>query len=192
MRQAISKLLVFFFFLPSIALAHTGIGQATGFTHGFWHPIGGVDHILAMVAVGLWATQSGGRTLWVFPCVFVGIMSLGAALKFTGIPAPLIEEWILISIFILGILIAGAFKISLLYSSLIVGLFAIVHGYAHGAEIPESISAVSYAVGFALATAMLHLAGIGLGMFMQKINLQTINRFAGAVIAMSGIYLAIS
>ena len=136
MRQTIYKLLVMFFFLPDIAFAHTGVGETTGFMHGFSHPIGGVDHILAMVAVGLWATQIGGRALWVVPCTFVGVMVLGGVLGFTGIHMPFVEEGILVSILILGVLIAGAFKIPLMYSSLIVGLFAIFHGYAHGTEMP--------------------------------------------------------
>lgn len=192
MRQTISKLLVLFLLLPGIAFAHTGVGETTGFMHGFSHPIGGADHMLAMVAVGLWAAQIGGRALWFVPCTFVSVMVLGGILGFTGVPVPFVEEGILVSILILGILIVGAFKVPVVYSSLIVGLFAIFHGHAHGAEMPESISAASYAVGFALATAILHLAGIGLGMLIQKANLQSVSRFAGGAIALSGIYLTIS
>ena len=192
MKQSLSKILVLSLMFPTLAFAHTGVGQTTGFMHGFGHPVGGADHILAMVAVGLWAAQIGGRALWVVPCTFVSIMVLGGILGFSGVHAPFVEEGILVSILILGILIAGAFKLPLVYSSLLVGIFAIFHGHAHGAEMPESIGAASYAVGFALATAMLHLAGIGLGMLMKKINMQTVTRFAGAAIAVSGIYLAIS
>ncbi len=192
MKQTISKFLVLFLFLPGIALAHTGIGQSTGFMHGFGHPIGGADHVLAMVAVGLWAAQIGGRALWVVPCTFVGVMVLGGVLGVTGVPVPCVDAGILVSILILGVLIAGAFKLHLVYSGIIVGMFAIFHGHAHGAEMPNSISAASYVVGFALATAMLHLAGIGLGMLMQKTNLQTVRRVAGGSIALSGIYLAIA
>ena len=192
MRQTISKVLVLFFFLPCIALAHTGIGQPTGFMHGFGHPIGGFDHILAMVAVGLWAAQIGGRALWVVPCTFVGVMVLGGVLGFTGVPVPFVEEGILVSILVLGVLIAGALKLPLVFSSLLVGLFAIFHGHAHGAEMPFSIGASSYAAGFAVATAMLHLAGIGLGMLLQKTNLQMMGRVAGGAIALSGLYLVFS
>ena len=192
MKQSLSKMLVLSLMFPTLAFAHTGVGQITGFMHGFGHPVGGADHILAMVAVGLWAAQIGGRALWVVPCTFVSIMVLGGILGFSGVLVPFVEEGILVSILILGILIAGAFKLPLVYSSLLVGIFAIFHGHAHGAEMPESIGAASYAVGFALATAMLHLAGIGLGMLMKKINMQTVTRFAGAAIAVSGIYLAIS
>ena len=192
MKQSLSKMLVLSLMFPTLAFAHTGVGQTTGFMHGFGHPVGGADHILAMVAVGLWAAQIGGRALWVVPCTFVSIMVLGGILGFSGVLVPFVEEGILVSILILGILIAGAFKLPLVYSSLLVGIFAIFHGHAHGAEMPESIGAASYAVGFALATAMLNLAGIGLGMLMKKINMQTVTRFAGAAIAVSGIYLAIS
>jgi len=152
MEQTISKLSLLFFFLPGIALAHTGAGQTTGFMYGFGHPIGGADHMLAMVAVGLWAAQIGGRALWIVPGTFVGVMLIGGILGFTGIPVPFVEEGILVSILILGILIVGAFKLPLAYSSMIVGLFAVFHGHAHGAEMPETLSAAWYAVGFALAT----------------------------------------
>lgn len=192
MKQSVSKFFVLLIVFPSLALAHTGVGETTGLMHGFGHPIGGADHMLAMIAVGLWAAQIGGRALWVVPCTFVGVMVLGGVLGFMGLPVPFVEEGILVSILILGILIAGAFKIPLVYSSLIVGLFAIFHGHAHGAEMPESISAVSYAVGFALSTAILHVAGIGLGILMQKTNLHAVNRFVGGAIALSGVYLAIA
>lgn len=191
-KQALLKIFGCFFLLPGVALAHTGIGATTGFLHGLSHPISGADHMLAMVAVGLWAAQIGGRALWAVPCTFVGVMALGGVLGFTGFHVPFVEEGILVSVLILAIFIAGAFKLPLAYSCLIVGLFAIFHGHAHGAEMPASMSAASYAIGFALATAMLHLTGIGLGVLMQKANLQTVNRFAGAAIAVSGIYLAIS
>jgi urease accessory protein len=192
MKQPISKLIVLFLFLPGTALAHPGVGAATGFMHGFSHPISGADHLLAMVAVGLWASQIGGRALWAVPCTFVGVMVLGGVLGATGVAVPFVEEGILVSILILGVLIAGAFKLPLVYSSLIVGLFAIFHGHAHGAEMPASTEAASYAAGFAVATAMLHVAGIGLGMLLQKTNLQLISRVAGGAIALSGVYLAIS
>ena len=192
MKQPISKLIVLCLFLPGTALAHPGVGAATGFMHGFSHPISGADHLLAMVAVGLWASQIGGRALWAVPCTFVGVMVLGGVLGATGVAVPFVEEGILVSILILGVLIAGAFKLPLVYSSLIVGLFAIFHGHAHGAEMPASTEAASYAAGFAVATAMLHVAGIGLGMLLQKTNLQLISRVAGGAIALSGVYLAIS
>lgn len=192
MFKTISKLLILFFALPSLALAHTGVGDTTGFMHGFSHPIGGADHLLAMIAVGLWAAQIGGRALWVVPCTFVGVMLLGGVLGFSGVAIPFVEQGILLSILVLGVLIAGAFKLPTAYSCIIVGIFAVFHGHAHGTEMPASLSAGSYAIGFALATAMLHTAGIGLGSLMKQVNLHTISRFIGGAIALSGIYLSIA
>ncbi len=192
MSQSISKFAFLLLFLPGVALAHTGVGETTGFIHGVSHPIGGADHLLAMLAIGLWASQIGGRALWAVPCTFVAVMILGGILGFSGVTVPFIEEGILISVLIFGVLIAGAFKLPLVYSVLIVGFFAIFHGHAHGAEMPVAIGASLYIVGFAFATAILHLAGISLGVLLQKTNLPTVNRFAGGAIALSGIYLAIS
>ena len=190
MRQSISKFVFLPLFLPGVALAHTSVGETTGFMDGFSHPIGGADHLLAMLAVGLWASQIGGKALWAVPCTFVAVMILGGILSFSGIPVAFIEEGILISVLIFGVLIAAAFKLPLAYSVLIVAFFAIFHGYAHGTEMPVKIVAASYIVGFSVATAILHLAGIGLGILLQKTNQQTFNRFAGGAIALSGIYLA--
>ncbi len=192
MRQKILKIMIMLFFLPGMALAHTGVGDTTGFMHGVGHPVGGADHLLAMIAVGIWAAQVGGRALWVVPCTFVGVMIVGGVLGFSGVPLLFIEEGILLSVLILGVLIAGAFKLPLIYSALIVGSFAIFHGFAHGAEMPVAITAASYTAGFALATATLHLAGVGLSIYMSRINLPAVSRFAGGAIAFSGVYLAIS
>ncbi len=192
MRQRIFNIIITLFFLPGITLAHTGVGETTGLMHGFSHPIGGADHLLAMVAVGLWAAQIGGRALWVVPCTFVGVMIVGGILGFTGVPMPFIEQGILLSVLILGVLIAGAFRLPLVFSTYIVGFFALFHGHAHGAEMPAMITAASYTVGFAVATAILHLAGIGLGMFVSRIDLPAVSRFAGGAIALSGVYLAVA
>ena len=191
-KQALLKILSLLFLLPGVAIAHTGVGETTGFVHGFSHPTGGADHLLAMVAVGLWAAQIGGRALWVVPSTFVILMILGGALGFSGISVPFIEEGILVSVLVLGVLIAGAFKFPVIFSALIVGFFSLFHGHAHGTEMPVAIGAASYSIGFALATAMLHTAGIASGIILQKINLEKVNRFAGGAIALSGIYLAVS
>lgn len=173
--------------LPMAVFAHTGVGETTGFMHGFSHPIGGLDHMLVMVAVGIWASQMGKKALWVVPSSFVGVMVIGGVLGFSGIEIPFVEEGILVSVLVLGMLVAGAFKLPLLYNSLIVGVFALFHGHAHGAEMPETLSAMTYALGFALSTAMLHISGMGLGMFTQKIRLPKINRVAGVAITLSGL-----
>ncbi|MFT6985330.1 MAG: urease accessory protein [Psychromonas sp.] len=192
MKQSISKFVSLLLLLPGAVFAHTGVGETTGFLHGLGHPIGGADHFIAMIAVGLWAVQIGGRALWAVPGTFVVVMILGGILGFSGVRVPFIEEGILVSVLILGVLIAGAFKLPLAYSVLIVGVFAIFHGNAHGAEMPATAIAALYIAGFALATAALHLAGIGLAVLMQKTNMQTVNRFAGGAIALSGIYLTLS
>ena len=184
-------MLILSFAFPGLALAHTGTGEAAGFIHGLNHPISGADHLLAMLAVGLWATQIGGRALWVVPCTFVGVMILGGALGFYGVPILFIEEGIAVSVLILGIFVASAFQLPPLYSAIIVGSFALFHGHAHGAEMPASMGAGLYTVGFASVTAMLHVAGIGLGILMQKTHLQMVTRIAGGAVALSGIYLAI-
>lgn len=190
-KQAWLKIASLLLLLPGAAMAHTGTGDTIGFWHGLSHPIGGMDHLLAMAAVGLWAIQMGGRALWVIPTTFVVLMVAGGVSGFSGVHLPLIEEGILASVLIFGALIAGAFKFPLICSSLIVGFFAVFHGYAHGIEMPIALGATSYSIGFALATALLHGAGIAFGAFLQKINYGNINRLAGGAIALSGIYLAV-
>lgn len=172
------------------ALAHTGVGSTTGFSAGFTHPIGGMDHLLAMIAVGLWAAQMGSRAVWAVPSAFVSVMVVGGALGISGIHIPYIEAGILVSLLVLGILIALAWRLSLVVSMLLVGLFALFHGHAHGAEMPMVLEGISYSGGFALATALLHLAGIGLGVVLQKWSAEKVTRFAGVAITVSGFYLA--
>ncbi len=192
MRPSILRIGLLLSFFPVIALAHTDVGQTTGFTYGFSHPFTGADHMLAMVAVGLWASLIGGRAIWVVPSTFVAVMIVGGFLGFSGVSVPFIEEGILVSVLVLGILIAGAFKLKPAYGAIIVGIFAIFHGHAHGTELPLALGAASYTISFALATAALHLAGIGLGLLFKQVNLPAIERIAGSVIVLSGIYLAVS
>ena len=177
---------------PALALAHPGSEHATGFAHGFGHPLGGTDHFLAMAAVGLWAMQLGRQALWLVPATFVGVMLLGGVLGFSGIEVPFIEQGILLSVLVLGVLIAGAFKLPLAVSAAIVGVFAIFHGHAHGAEMPADMGALPYTFGFAFATALLHLIGIAAGALLHRANLNLVNRVMGGVIALGGVYLAVS
>lgn len=159
MKQSVSILTLVLIFLPAMASAHSGAGATTGWMHGFGHPMSGADHLLAMAAVGLWASQIGGRALWAVPLTFVGVMIVGGLLGYAGIPVPFIEEGILVSVLILGILVAGAYKLPPVYCALTIGAFAVFHGHAHGTEMPPSAGAAAYTLGFALATAILHLAG---------------------------------
>jgi urease accessory protein len=151
-------------FIPTVANAHTGIGDHNGFWHGLEHPIGGLDHILAMVAVGLWAAQIGGKALWLVPGSFVIAMTGSSVLGHFGLPLPGVEQAILASDFILGLLLLFAARLPLATSIGIVSILAIFHGYAHGAEMPETASGLTYGIGFIISTAALHLAGIGMGL----------------------------
>jgi urease accessory protein len=151
-------------------LAHTGAGSVSGFSAGFGHPIGGMDHILAMFAVGLWAAQMGGRAMWSVPLAFVTMMIVGTFLGLQGIQVPFIEEGILLSVVVVGAMIGLGIKMPMIFSALLVGIFAIFHGTAHGAEIPLNVSHMEYVLGFVLATALLHGAGIVTTMAIHKLT----------------------
>lgn len=179
-----------FLLLPSLAQAHPGHGAANGLAGGFVHPLTGLDHLCAMIAVGLWAAQLGGRALWAVPLAFVSVMTLGALAGMNGHALPFVEQGIAASVLILGILIAAALRLPLAASIVLVGAFALFHGYAHGAEIPANASGFAYGAGFVVATAGLHLLGIGLGLTAQKLATEQMVRYAGGVIAMCGLYLA--
>jgi urease accessory protein len=150
--------------VPTIASAHVGVGDAHGFVHGFSHPLSGLDHILAMVAVGLFAAHLGGRALWLVPLTFVSVMAIAGVLGMAGVGLPYVEIGIGMSVVVLGLAIAFQLNISTLAAMGLVGFFAIFHGHAHGAEMPESASGLAYGIGFVCATALLHAVGIGLGL----------------------------
>ncbi|WP_339068634.1 HupE/UreJ family protein [Teredinibacter turnerae] len=192
MNKTLKAGLVLLIFSPVMAFAHTGGGQTSGFQHGILHPISGIDHLLAMIAVGLWASQLGGRAYWAVPSTFVVAMILGGMIGFSGVFIPFTEEGILVSILVLGLFIATTFKLSTNTSMVAVGLFAVFHGYAHGVEIEPSVSTLPFTAGFALVTMVIHLFGIGLGLAMQRTNLVLFVRWLGGAIALSGIYLAVS
>lgn len=176
--------------LPNLAQAHPGIpGHAHGVANGLTHPLTGLDHILAMVAVGVWAAQRGGRSLWAVPLTFVTVMALGGLLGMTGGVLPFAEAGIALSVLILGVLIAGGARLSLSASAVIVGTFALFHGFAHGAEMPATASGLEYGIGALLATAGLHLCGISLGLMAARTRSWQLVRCAGGVIAAGGVYL---
>lgn len=160
--------------------------------YGLMHPASGLDHVCAMLAVGLWAAQTGGRSLWAVPLTFVGVMALGGALPMLGIGLPFVEQGIVLSVLLLGVLIAAAVRLPLWLSSGMVGLFALWHGHAHGAEMPEMASGIEYVQGFLLATALLHTIGIASGMSMRWIARERVIHAAGAGIALCGVYLAVA
>jgi len=177
---------------PATALAHTGVGLTTGFGSGFIHPMLGFDHLLAMVAVGLLAVQRGGKALWLLPTTFVSLMLVGGALGINGVHIPYVETGILASLLVLGVLLSTALRLPLVASTIVVGVFAIFHGHAHGSEISLSSAAVSYSIGFALATATLHLTGIMAGTMLKRVYMERIIRVAGGAIAVSGLYMALA
>lgn len=174
---------------PFLAQAHPMHGQASGLASGLNHPFSGLDHILAMVAVGLWAAQLGGRSTWLVPAAFVSLMTVGGAMGMMGIYLPMVEAGILASVLVLGVLIAAAARLPLAASMAVVGLFAVFHGHSHGTEIPHAASGLAYAAGFVLATVALHACGIGLGLLVQKRLNAPALRAAGAAIAFAGICL---
>ncbi|MFG1230125.1 HupE/UreJ family protein [Xanthobacter wiegelii] len=176
--------------LPQLAFAHTGAGAVHGFSHGFAHPLGGLDHLLAMVTVGIFAWQLGGRAVWAVPATFVGLMAVGGALGVSGIDVPFVELGIALSVTVLGGVVAFGLKAPLAAAMAMVGFFAIFHGHAHGAEMPANASGLAYGLGFMVATAGLHLAGIGLGMAIGRfgeLHGEKFVRGAGAAVAVAGV-----
>lgn len=168
-------------------LAHDGDGSVGGLAAGFLHPLTGLDHVVAMVAVGLWGCILGGRAIWQLPVVFPLVMALGGFLGVLQVPLPLVETGIALSGIVLGLLVACAVRLPMTAAWGIVGLFAIFHGHAHGTELPDATNPMVYAVGFVIATGLLHLAGIGFGSLWDNRRGRHAVRAAGGGIALAGI-----
>lgn len=181
------------------AFAHLDPGEHGSFAAGFSHPMFGTDHILAMVAVGLWAALlaqgTDRRALWLVPAAFVGTMILGFAAAMLDLRLPFVEPVILASVVVIGLLAAVALKVPTVLAMAMVGFFAFFHGHAHGGEIGEA-GAWPYAVGFAIATALLHAAGVAAGLSLGKAfgtsSGRLATRLAGAVAALGGVWLALA
>jgi urease accessory protein len=175
--------------VPTAAMAHTGVGDVGGFAHGFWHPITGLDHVLAMVLVGMLAWQLGNRALWLVPATFVLVMAVGGALGVAGIANPLVELGIALSVVVLGAAVALGVRAPVAVAMGIAGLFAIFHGHAHGAEMPVDASGLTYGMGFMIATALLHLGGLGLGFLIGAAGDRygLVMRSAGGLAAIAGL-----
>jgi urease accessory protein len=181
--------------MPSLASAHTGVGDTGGYWHGLMHPISGLDHILAMVAVGLWAAQMGGKAVWAIPAAFMVAMAGSSVLGHFGIPLPGVEQGIIASDFILGLLLLFAARLPLGVSAGIVGILAIFHGYAHGAEMPETASGLAYGGGFLISTALLHLAGVGMGLAIDRYQpkfQELLFRIGGGAVVLGAVYVLIN
>ncbi|MQX37732.1 HupE/UreJ family protein [Roseospira navarrensis] len=174
------------------AAAHTGVGATAGLVHGAMHPIGGLDHVLAMVAVGLFAWLAGGRALWVVPAAFVGMMAVGGALGVLAISVPAVETGIALSVVVIGAMVALGRGLPLALGAAVVGVFAVFHGHAHGTEMPETLSGLAYGIGFMAATAVLHgagiLAGLGLGKASAAHGAKLV-RAGGALTSLAGVGL---
>jgi len=190
MKQYSQRISIFwaitYLFTSSLAFAHTGVGETHGSLAGLAHPFSGFDHLVAMVAVGLWSAQLGGRATWMVPLSFVSVMAMSAILSMFFAPIPFIEGGISLSILVLGLLIAAAIRLPILLSAIIVGIFALFHGFAHGSEMPVSSDALTYAGGFIISTALLHLAGIGLAVAFQKVGHAQWLRLSGAAVVVGG------
>lgn len=173
--------------LPSTANAHTETGIVGGALSGFLHPLTGLDHFVAMVAVGLWGAFLGPRAMWTLPVVFPMVMALGGAAGVLGMPLPAVETGVALSAIVLGVMVAFAAKPPLWIAAVLVGFFAIFHGHAHGTELPKSANALAYAVGFVIATGLLHLAGIAVGLLVRWPWGKIAVRIGGGVIAAIGV-----
>lgn len=169
------------------AWAHEGEGLTGGLVSGFLHPLVGPDHVVAMIAVGLWGAFLGAPAIWVLPIVFPLVMAFGGVLGVLGVPLPGVEAGIGASAVVLGLVVAFAARPPLWLAAVIVGAFAIFHGHAHGAELPESANAISYSLGFVMATGMLHLFGIAFGLLVRWPAGKLAVRTAGGAIALAGV-----
>ncbi|MGX0879031.1 urease accessory protein [Roseovarius sp. MBR-154] len=155
---------------PVAAMAHTGTGETLAAMHGFLHPLSGVDHILAMVAVGVFAAQLGGRSLWAVPMAFVLAMLAGGALGYFGAVLPMVEPGIALSVIVMGVAVAAGLRLPVAPAMALVAMFAVFHGHAHGAEGAGAGSFAGYAAGFVAATVLLHAAGIGLSLLLDRLD----------------------
>lgn len=190
-RFCVYALLATVLLCPVSALAHTdGISQG-GFGTGFFHPVSGLDHVLAMVSVGLWGAILGTPAVWVLPVAFPLIMTLGAVAGILGLNLPAVELGIILSVVLLGAVIAFKFRPGLPLAVLIVSFFAVFHGYAHGAELPENAGAVGYSIGFVVATGLLHLTGILLGLIHRLPFGDRVLQGGGVAITVTGVFLLV-
>ena len=171
------------------ALAHVGHGATASFAAGIAHPLGGLDHVAVMIAVGLWAALKGGRALWLWPVTFVGVMLIGGVLGMAHVALPFVEPGILASVVALGLLVALAVDLPVWLGGMIVAVFALLHGHAHGSEVAENVGGFQYMAGFALATATLHLTGIGFAQMMTRAQLRPAIRAAGGLCVFVGLVL---
>ena len=174
--------------VPTLVLAHQEAGQVTGFVSGLEHPISGMDHVVAMIAVGLWGAVLGPPAIWVLPVAFPMMMAFGGFMGLLGIPVPSIEIGIAVSAIVLGAMVLIQARPPLWVAAILVAIFAIFHGYAHGRELPAGANALLYSLGFVVATGLLHLVGILLGEAHRWALGRQIVHAAGGGIAVAGLF----
>lgn len=188
-NKSLFSAFIFLFFIPSLAQAHMIQGGGTGgFLAGFEHPLTGLDHFLAMFSVGLWGAQIGGRSVWTLPVTFPLIMVVGGVLGIMGVPLPGVEIGIALSILVLGAAIAMSWKPAEWIVLSLISIFAICHGHAHGTELPNAVDPADFAVGFVVATGLIHVIGIGVGLVSQRFYSGKLTRLLGGVVVLGGIY----
>jgi len=180
-------LLALMFVLVARLEAHVQSGQAAGFFTGLKHPISGLDHVLAMIAVGLWGAQLGSPAVWMLPVAFPMMMAFGGFIGLVGLPLPGVEIGIALSAVLLGTVVARESRPSLAVAVLLVAFFAIFHGHAHGTELPKGQSGLTYSIGFVIATGCLHGVGIAIGLIHKWPAGKTTLRAAGAIVALAGV-----
>ena len=173
--------------VPSAVLAHTG-GSAAGILSGLTHPISGIDHVIAMIAVGLWGAQLGPPAVWVLPVTFPLMMACGGMLGVMGLPFPGVEIGIALSAVLLGAAVATEWRPSLILAMVLVGFFALFHGHAHGTELPAGQSGLLYSVGFVVSTGLLHAVGIAIGLVHRWAVGRRVLRLAGGFVSLGGIF----
>ena len=183
-----SGVLAVILFWTESAFAHVQKGEAAGFLSGLKHPVSGLDHVLAMVAVGLWGAQLGAPAVWVLPVAFPMVMACGGMLGLMGVPLPGIEYGIAASAILLGIAVMFEIRPPLAIAAFVVGIFAIFHGHAHGTELPAGQSGLLYSMGFVIATGCLHGVGITIGTVHRWVWGQRLLRLAGGVVLAGGVY----
>jgi urease accessory protein len=167
-------------------VAHVQGGEAAGFLSGILHPVSGLDHVLAMISVGLWGAQLGAPALWLLPVTFPMVMAFGGMLGLMGLALPGVEIGIAVSALGLGLAILLELRPPLWGAALVVGFFAVFHGHAHGTELPEGANGLLYSVGFVVSTGCLHGTGIALGLVHRWGSGRVALRFAGAGVALAG------
>jgi len=189
MLHTIAKFLTAILLLATsgTAIAHPG-HSVSGLAAGLMHPFSGLDHLLAMAAVGLWAAKGGGQKVWLLPATFMVMLVVGSGIAVQWQSLPLVESGIAVSVLALGLLVALSLQLPVMLSVAVTALFGLLHGYAHGLELPQSAAPAAYVLGFLAATATLHLGGIAAGVATRR-RYALLSRFLGSAIAVSGAYM---